>query len=230
MIAREKELDTSGRMARAVVFSFTIHAGMLGVLIFHSSFFTRPPVITPGQAVFITPVSPPEKPIKKPEPPKPEPPRVKKSKAPTLRKKTAHGKIVPIGKKKKPPKPPPPVIKPEPVKPTIKPTPRKPSTFRTEGTEFKYDYYIRIVKRKVEENWITHGLDTSGQKTNPEVYFKISKRGDVLETQLEKSSGNAQLDESALEAVRRTKFPPLPPGYRRDYLGVYYNFEYAQRD
>lgn len=230
LIAREKEFDTAGRMALAVALSFTIHAGVLGLAFFHAAFLARPPVITPGGAVFITPVSLPKKPINKPEPSKPEPPRVKKSKAPTLTKKTTRGKIVPIGKKKKPPEPLPPVVKPESVKPKMKPAAEKPSNFRTEGVEFKYDYYIKIVKRKVEENWITHGLDASGQRTNPEVYFKISRNGDVLEAQLEKSSGNSPLDESALEAVRRTKFPPLPSGYRRDYLGVYYNFEYAQRE
>jgi len=233
LVFREGDFDTTRRFVNAVALSFAVHATLLALLFLSVAFSTRPTFIRPGDTVFVTPVNMPKK-APPPPPPAPEPPRIKKHQAPDLAKQTPKGKIVPMGTKTKP-APPPVKTKPEPPPPPIKkpepaPAPQKPSSFRAEGVEFKYDYYVKIIKRKVEESWITHGLNTTGQLGNPEVYFKISKNGEVIDAQLEKSSGNGALDQSALNAVTRAKFPPLPSGYRRDYLGVYYNFEYVQKD
>jgi protein TonB len=239
---REKDFDSGWRFFQAALLSLAAHCGLL-ILIVIGAISENRPTIKPGESVFITPVSPPapkappeKAPEKEPQPPAPEEPRAKKNSLSLPVKKREEAKIVPRGAKIKPPEPP----KPSPEPPPRKHAPETPKTratlaaqgksFRIEGEEFKYDYYIKIVKRKVEENWITHGLNLEGQRGNPEVYFRINKDGSVAEIRMEKSSGSSTLDQSALDAVKSASFPPLPPGYKSDYLGVYYDFQYAQKD
>lgn len=232
MIVRVKDYDSGERFFQAIALSLAIHTAMLGAIIINSLWERRPPSIRPG-VIEITPVIPRRAMEKKPEPAKPL--KVKKPVMRATKKVKSRTKVVPKGSKIKPEKklePPKPPKPPEPEK-RIKPPDRQPpksQSFRAEGEEFKYQYYVKIVQRKVDENWVTHGLDTVGQRSDPQVYFRIGKNGQVIDARLEKSSGSLALDQSALEAVMGTNFPPLPAGYRRDYLGVYYDFDYAQKD
>ncbi len=55
-------------------------------------------------------------------------------------------------------------------------------------------------------------------KTNAslQVAFTISKKGDLLGSTVLKSSGNREADQLALDAIKATKFAPLPEFYKKD--------------
>ena len=236
----DKDFDTPGRFSQALGLSLACHGLLLVALIFGGIRDDRQ-VIQPGDVIFVTPVSPPpasshpepaapppEEPPPPPPPPAMEEPRVKKAALAPV-KKFEEPKILPKGEKIKPPEPSKPTPPPPPP-PRPKPATGQAQSFRAEGGEvFKYDYYVKIVKRKVEENWITHGVSAEGQSGYPEVYFRIFRDGSLGDIRLEKSSGSPELDQSALDAVKNVTMPPLPAGYKQDYLGVYYDFQYEQR-
>jgi protein TonB len=101
----------------------------------------------------------------------------------------------------------------------------------TEGLAFPHTWYLQIIERKANENWTTHGIIISGKKADPVVRFNILKNGKVDGLELERSSGNAALDESALAAITRASpFPQLPPDYESGHLTVHFSFTYEQRD
>lgn len=101
----------------------------------------------------------------------------------------------------------------------------------TEGLAFPHTWYLQILERKANENWITHGIIIAGNKSDPVVRFDILKNGRVEGLELEKSSGNDALDESALAAISKASpFPQLPADYGSDHLTVHFTFTYEQRD
>ena len=101
----------------------------------------------------------------------------------------------------------------------------------TEGMAFPHTWYLQIIERKANENWITHGIIISGKRADPVVRFNILRNGKVDGLDLEKSSGNPTLDESALAAITRASpFPQLPADYGSDHLTVHFSFTYEQRD
>lgn len=101
----------------------------------------------------------------------------------------------------------------------------------TEGLAFPHTWYLQILERKANENWITHGIIIAGNKSDPVVRFHILKNGMVEGVELEKSSGNEALDESALSAISKASpFPQLPADYGSDHLTVHFTFTYEQRD
>ena len=101
----------------------------------------------------------------------------------------------------------------------------------TEGLAFPHTWYLQIIERKANENWITHGIIIAGKKADPVVRFNILKNGKVDGLELEKTSGNAALDESALAAISKASpFPQLPGDYGSDHLTVHFSFTYEQRD
>ena len=234
-MGQELEQDLNGRPTLALFVSCLIHGALLALVVYGPGLIAPKRIIRPGdRIVVVTPVSdlkPQPEPEKPPPPPEAQQPAVKKpEEKPPLKKKKPGKKIVPKkAEKKKPPKPAKPKLPPKMTPKKLAPAPSR-QAMRMEGEAFKYDYYVKIVKRKVEERWITHGLNISGKSSNPEVYFRVTKSGGVAGVRLVKSSGSEELDKSALDAIKDIKLPPLPAGYRKDYLGVYFDFQYAQRD
>lgn len=194
----------------------------------------------------------------KPKPPPPvvkkTPELVKKEmkrKAAPKKKAVSKGKkIVPIKKKEYEPKKetapePKKEIIPEPVKEAPAPPPKKEippvkepapvkeqpaKTVITEGTYFPYVWYLKIVERKVDESWVTHGVDISGKRADPVVRFSIARDGSVFGLTMERSSGSQPLDQTAVEAVRgAAPFPPLPDDYKEEFLVLHFGFSYEQR-
>ncbi len=74
---------------------------------------------------------------------------------------------------------------------------------------------------KIESRWVPK---TSGTKV-PVVRFRILRSGDIREIVMEQSSGDAEADSAALDAIRRSlPFPPLPKLVTQDYLDLRYRF------
>jgi len=240
---RDRDLNSPQQFYRAMGVSLVAHAIAALLIVLTSLWTYRPKLIVPGYRVAL--VSPEQlKPhsLLEPEKPKPEKPRMKTpaekptAKAePAVKKKiiSEAKKIVP---KKEIEKAPPP--KKEKIAPPAKEKPKREDTGAaprktvvTEGVPFPYLWFLKVLERKVQENWITHGIDVSGRRGDPVVRFKILRDGSVTGLTLEKSSGSVALDASALEAVTNAApFPPLPDGYPNSFLGVHFGFNYEQRE
>jgi TonB family protein len=96
-----------------------------------------------------------------------------------------------------------------------------------DGSGLGSPYYLTLVFGKIRDGW-DNPVETSATLTVT-VYFKILKDGQVLDAQVEKSSGIDLFDQSALRSILSSvPFPPLPVEYTGDYLGIHLEFEYVQ--
>ena len=68
--------------------------------------------------------------------------------------------------------------------------------------------YLTLVDWKIQQNWVPMGAAASPE-TIVVVRFRVLRSGQVRDVELETSSGNTSLDNSALRAVRQSL--PLPP-------------------
>ena len=94
-----------------------------------------------------------------------------------------------------------------------------------ESGNFPYVGYINILRNKVAENWSPAPYASGGVK-KVLVYFNISRNGLVDKLAVKETSGVSYVDRSAIRAVKNSSpFPPLPPGFPDEYLGVYFMFE-----
>lgn len=243
---RAKDQNSSGEFARSVALSIFLHILCVAVIYLLGMRTAQPKMVVPGYKVDLVSLS--KKPsslltekksAKKKRSVKKKSPKKKKVKSRpkkkrTVKKKSHKKKIVPKKTKTKKARPKKEVAprakqKPKKVKQEAKEN-RPKSSSMTGGVEFPYMWYLKIIERKVNENWITHGLDVSGMRRDPTVSFMIERNGEVSSLVLEKSSGSAALDRSALDAVSGSApFPPLPSEYKNALLPVFFSFSYQQR-
>ncbi|MCC6545072.1 MAG: TonB family protein [Nitrospirae bacterium] len=93
---------------------------------------------------------------------------------------------------------------------------------------FKYDYYLGLIKSKVDNRWSQPVVHNKTRKALIE--FTISRQGDVSNVRVADSSGDSYFDQTALRAVTlSTPFPPLPRGYKGDSLKVHYRFIFGEK-
>jgi TonB family protein len=95
---------------------------------------------------------------------------------------------------------------------------------------FPYVWYLNTITERVSSNWFSSlvdpGISGSFQTV---VYFRIQKNGQVVDVQIEQSSGVTPLDLSAVRAVKASApFPPLPKEYEETYLGIHLIFEHSK--
>ncbi|MDR1194887.1 MAG: TonB family protein [Endomicrobium sp.] len=95
--------------------------------------------------------------------------------------------------------------------------------FDASDASFEYPYYTDIVIRKVSRFW---PFAESSEGLSAVVYFKILKNGAVTDIEIKDSSGDKGFNEKAQKAVKSAApFPPLPEGYKKDFLDFYYEFK-----
>jgi len=93
-----------------------------------------------------------------------------------------------------------------------------------EAAKFPYTYYLNLIREKVGKNW---RWPTSSTNKKTIIYFRVLKDGTVSEIKTKKSSDDEFFDLAALRAVEfSAPFPPLPPGFPEEYLGVYFEFSF----
>ena len=101
----------------------------------------------------------------------------------------------------------------------------------TGGGGFRFPYYVAIIQRKTQENWLKQEVDPStpsGAKAY--IYFSISREGAPSDIKVGESSGSASLDQSCLHAVQRVdSYGPLPAAYNGSSLQVSYYCEFTGR-
>ncbi|MCL1894451.1 MAG: TonB C-terminal domain-containing protein [Holophagaceae bacterium] len=84
-------------------------------------------------------------------------------------------------------------------------------------------WYAQQIQDNVTRNWI----QMRGSEGRVQIYFRILKTGKVESIRIEISSGKADLDDLALQAVRRATLPRLPEEFEGESLGVRFWFNYS---
>jgi len=110
------------------------------------------------------------------------------------------------------------------------PLPQPPSSAMVE-VDFPYTYYLTIVQNKIGGNWAPP-LDAYlvRQTRRAVICFTILRSGQIINVEVESSSGTQLLDDSAIRAVEfSAPLPPLPEGFAGDRLRVHFNFEFTER-
>ncbi len=89
--------------------------------------------------------------------------------------------------------------------------------------DFKYDYYLGLIRNKVDNRWSQP--ITYSQIKQTLVEFTIHRDGKIDNVGVAESSGDYYFDQTALRAVSLSNpFPPLPRGYKENVLKVRYRF------
>lgn len=96
---------------------------------------------------------------------------------------------------------------------------------RVDSEGFNFGYYLEIIRERVSDNWSPPPVGTETVVST--VYFRIRRTGEITDIKLEKSSGFELYDKAAIKAVSdATPLPPLPAGFKGQWLGVHFEFEY----
>ncbi len=89
--------------------------------------------------------------------------------------------------------------------------------------DFKYDYYLGLIRNKVDSRW--NQPVTYSQVKKAVVEFTILRNGKIDGVKVSESSGDYYFDQTAVRAVSVSNpFPPLPKGYKDNSLRVRYKF------
>jgi colicin import membrane protein len=86
----------------------------------------------------------------------------------------------------------------------------------------KHKMYYNLIWQRIRSAWVLPEGALGGKKDLETIIaIRIAKDGRIEEIQFEKKSGNAQLDESALRAIKKANpLPPLPSGFEGDTFDV----------
>lgn len=97
------------------------------------------------------------------------------------------------------------------------------------GEVFPYAYYVEIIINKLSSNWRVNILQTSKQRIfDAQIWFRISRNGDLLDSRVVQTSGNEDYDNASLRAVSlASPFPPLPYQYESKTLAFSIMFHYS---
>jgi len=85
--------------------------------------------------------------------------------------------------------------------------------------------YANLIRDRIAQNWQTAGLDERSQRTPAMVSFAIMRDGTIRDIQLTASSGNPNIDNTALRAVYLSnQLPPLPPQVSENSITAQFTF------
>lgn len=114
------------------------------------------------------------------------------------------------------------------VKPAAEPQPAAQATARggmkREDLETRYPAYFSIIHDRVQQEWSIYSEDLRNSRLSIIVSVRIARSGKLLETHIEKSSGDANFDESLIKAIRKADFPPLPHDFEGEFLETGFRF------
>ena len=91
-----------------------------------------------------------------------------------------------------------------------------------EAQEENLNNYLEYVKTKIEPNW-----PFNLYSDEPAIIeIKISKKGELLESKIIKSSGNSDVDEFVINSAKKAApFEPFPSGFKNpSYIKAQYGF------
>jgi len=112
--------------------------------------------------------------------------------------------------------------------PVVPNLPQGMKVLAAEGISPEGSYYLGMILTKISQHW-RNPYQGGKQVIRSTIYFKIDRQGNLLEANLEKSSGDALFDQAAIRAVYQAKtFPPFPQEMKVSVLGVHFEFEYVK--
>jgi len=88
-------------------------------------------------------------------------------------------------------------------------------TCRLPGTDF--GPFMKKLQENIEKNWKVESTETR----RVVLTFKIASKGDISELKIVKSSGFADFDQKAFDAIKKSKLIPLPDDAGTDVLIQY---------
>lgn len=89
---------------------------------------------------------------------------------------------------------------------------------RNTAIEAKYPAYYSIIKDRVQAAWI-YPEGFNANDVSIVISIKIGKSGRLIDSWVEKGSGNKNFDDSLINAVKKASpFPPLPQDFKNVYL------------
>jgi TonB family protein len=89
----------------------------------------------------------------------------------------------------------------------------------------RYGWYANLIRERIAQNWRTNGLDARSQSSPAIVSFSIMRDGTVRNPQVTQSSGNPNIDNTALRAVYDSNpMPALPPQITESYISAQFTF------
>lgn len=97
-----------------------------------------------------------------------------------------------------------------------------------DAVDFEFTYYLIALRNRIGRNWSAPaGVARRPEPVRVVVFFRIDRNGEILDTEVEESSGIPFFDQSAVRAVRiANPVPPLPMGFEGNDLGVHFAFEF----
>lgn len=89
--------------------------------------------------------------------------------------------------------------------------------------ELNWNPYMRDLQRRIKRNWKPIKL---GYSSRVVVLFTIGKNGELVSAEIYKTSGNKEMDEAALNTLKKTTFKPLLAGYNKQSIDIQFTFDY----
>lgn len=87
--------------------------------------------------------------------------------------------------------------------------------------DLKYRLYYNMIWEKIRDAWVLPEGVTKGKKLEAIVALRIRRDGNIQNYWIEKGSGNAYFDQSAIRAINKANpLPPLPEDFREDIFEV----------
>ncbi|HEX9198885.1 MAG TPA: TonB family protein [Acidobacteriaceae bacterium] len=94
------------------------------------------------------------------------------------------------------------------------------------GFGSRFAYYVQQITQKVAQQWYTGMLDPQASGHRVYITFQVERDGTPTNVQIAQRSGDATLDQTALNAVRHIDtFGPLPDAYTGNHINVTYYFD-----
>ena len=92
----------------------------------------------------------------------------------------------------------------------------------------RYAWYIEAVRRSVGQNWLQTTIDPpvrAARQAHCVMTFRINRDGSIQNVQMEQSSGNLSMDNSAKRALDGIHFGPLPNDFQGSSVDVTFDFD-----
>ncbi len=95
---------------------------------------------------------------------------------------------------------------------------------RLDAAGFDSPYYLNVLFSKIRNRWDNpyEGIDT----IDCTIYFVVDRKGKIVDSAIENSSGLSAYDHAALRAVLAARPPPLPNQFGSEELGIHLQFRY----
>jgi protein TonB len=105
---------------------------------------------------------------------------------------------------------------------------KKEETVDLGSFDIKYSFYLKRIKKKIEDIWIYPRAAFEREEEGIAVVkFSIGEGGDITSSQIIESSGSNHLDQGTLDVVRSAApYDPLPQEFNISQLNVVATFHY----